>query len=215
MGMRRSPCGPRTATTASSANAPRILILTTFDLDEYVYEAMKAGASGFILKNVPPAKLVDAVRTVADGDALLARAENRVHAVRPLACGASRTRVALVARRERAIGEVATTRALQQIAANARHIAKLWRCTREQRLRQQRIAFADDAVVGELAVAHQCTHPHASVGELGDPIQRQAVDVNHSRGLLHVALHEVEQIGSAGEEPGIRIARERERVVHT
>lgn len=53
---------------------PRILILTTFDLDEYVYQAMKAGASGFILKNVPPAKLVDAVRTVADGDALLAPA---------------------------------------------------------------------------------------------------------------------------------------------
>ena len=54
------------------ANAPRVLILTTFDLDEYVYEAMKAGASGFILKNVPPAKLVDAVRTIAGGDALLA-----------------------------------------------------------------------------------------------------------------------------------------------
>ena len=54
-------------------NAPRILILTTFDLDEYVYDAMKAGASGFILKNVPPAKLVDAVRTVAGGEALLLR----------------------------------------------------------------------------------------------------------------------------------------------
>jgi DNA-binding NarL/FixJ family response regulator len=46
-------------------------MLTTFDLDEYVYEAMKAGASGFILKNVPPTKLIDAVRTVAEGDALL------------------------------------------------------------------------------------------------------------------------------------------------
>ena len=50
---------------------PRVLMLTTFDLDEYVYEAMKAGASGFILKNVPPTKLIDAVRTVAEGDALL------------------------------------------------------------------------------------------------------------------------------------------------
>jgi DNA-binding NarL/FixJ family response regulator len=56
---------------------PRVLVLTTFDLDEYVYEAMKAGASGFILKNVPPAKLVDAVRTVATGDALLAPAITR------------------------------------------------------------------------------------------------------------------------------------------
>ena len=65
------------APAAPGTDAPRILILTTFDLDEYVYEAMKAGASGFILKNVPPAKLVDAVRTVADGDALLAPAITR------------------------------------------------------------------------------------------------------------------------------------------
>jgi DNA-binding NarL/FixJ family response regulator len=49
----------------------RVLMLTTFDLDEYVYEAMKAGASGFLLKNAPPAQLADAVRTVAAGDALL------------------------------------------------------------------------------------------------------------------------------------------------
>jgi len=55
----------------------RILILTTFDLDEYVYEAMKAGASGFVLKNVPPDRLVDAVRTVAHGDELLSPAITR------------------------------------------------------------------------------------------------------------------------------------------
>ena len=50
----------------------RILVLTTFDVDDYVYEAMKAGASGFLLKTAPPKQLVDAVRTVAAGDALLA-----------------------------------------------------------------------------------------------------------------------------------------------
>jgi DNA-binding NarL/FixJ family response regulator len=50
----------------------RILILTTFDLDEYVYEAIRAGASGFLLKDVQPAQLVDAVRVVAAGEALLA-----------------------------------------------------------------------------------------------------------------------------------------------
>jgi DNA-binding NarL/FixJ family response regulator len=50
----------------------RVLILTTFDLDEYVYEALRAGASGFLLKDVQPAELVDAVRVVARGDALLA-----------------------------------------------------------------------------------------------------------------------------------------------
>jgi DNA-binding NarL/FixJ family response regulator len=45
----------------------RVLILTTFDLDEYVYEAMKIGASGFLLKDVPPERLADAVRVVAAG----------------------------------------------------------------------------------------------------------------------------------------------------
>ena len=49
----------------------RILILTTFDLDEYVYEALSAGASGFVLKDDPPEQLIAAVRTVAAGDALL------------------------------------------------------------------------------------------------------------------------------------------------
>ncbi len=49
----------------------RILILTTFDLDEYVYEALRAGASGFLLKDTPPEDLVEAIRTVAAGTALL------------------------------------------------------------------------------------------------------------------------------------------------
>jgi DNA-binding NarL/FixJ family response regulator len=50
----------------------RILILTTFDLDEYVYDALRAGASGFLLKDVKPAQLVEAIRVVAAGEALLA-----------------------------------------------------------------------------------------------------------------------------------------------
>jgi DNA-binding NarL/FixJ family response regulator len=50
----------------------RVLILTTFDLDEYVYEALRAGASGFLLKDTLPEELLTAVRVVADGDALLA-----------------------------------------------------------------------------------------------------------------------------------------------
>ena len=49
----------------------RILILTTFDLDEYVYEALRSGASGFVLKDEPPEQLLAAIRTVAAGDALL------------------------------------------------------------------------------------------------------------------------------------------------
>jgi DNA-binding NarL/FixJ family response regulator len=58
-------------------NAPRVLVLTTFDMNEYVYEAMKSGASGFLLKDVRPEQLADAVRTVARGDALLAPAITR------------------------------------------------------------------------------------------------------------------------------------------
>ena len=50
----------------------RVLILTTFDLDEYVFEALRAGASGFLLKDVQPAQLVEAIRVVARGEALLA-----------------------------------------------------------------------------------------------------------------------------------------------
>ena len=53
------------------ASGPRILILTTFDVDEYVYEALRAGASGFLLKDTPPEQLVEAIRIVAGGDALL------------------------------------------------------------------------------------------------------------------------------------------------
>jgi DNA-binding NarL/FixJ family response regulator len=53
-------------------DAPRVLVVTTFDIDEYLYEALRAGASGFLLKNAPPEQLVQAVRVVAAGDSLLA-----------------------------------------------------------------------------------------------------------------------------------------------
>jgi len=55
----------------------KVLVLTTFDQDEIVYEAMRAGASGFLLKTAPATKLVDGVRTVAEGDALLAPSVTR------------------------------------------------------------------------------------------------------------------------------------------
>ena len=55
----------------------RVLILTTFDLDEYIYEALRAGASGFVLKDDPPEQLLAAIRTVAAGDALLSPSVTR------------------------------------------------------------------------------------------------------------------------------------------
>jgi len=63
--------------TAEQASRPRIIILTTFDADSYVYAALEAGASGFLLKDAPPERLFDAVRVVAAGEALLAPAATR------------------------------------------------------------------------------------------------------------------------------------------
>jgi len=57
---------------SGSGNGTKVLMLTTFDLNEYVYDALRAGASGFLLKDVPPEQLADGIRVVAGGDALLA-----------------------------------------------------------------------------------------------------------------------------------------------
>jgi DNA-binding NarL/FixJ family response regulator len=58
--------------SSDGSHVTKVLMLTTFDLDEYVYDALRAGASGFLLKDVPPDQLANAVRTVGHGDALLA-----------------------------------------------------------------------------------------------------------------------------------------------
>jgi DNA-binding NarL/FixJ family response regulator len=61
----------RAITASDTGNETRVLILTTFDLDEYAFSALRAGASGFLLKDVPPTELVGAIRTVARGDAVV------------------------------------------------------------------------------------------------------------------------------------------------
>ena len=101
---------------------PRVLILTTFDLDDYVYEALRAGASGFLLKDAPAADLVHAVRVVAAGDALLAPSVTRrliaEFAARP---GPSRPRPtalnALTPRETEVLRLIARGRSNQEIAA--------------------------------------------------------------------------------------------------
>ena len=77
------------------ASSTRVVILTTFDLDEYVFDALGAGASGFVLKHVPPEELIQAVRVVAAGEALLAPSVTRrlieEFARRPVPAPASRS----------------------------------------------------------------------------------------------------------------------------
>ncbi|MFC5996985.1 response regulator [Pseudonocardia hispaniensis] len=82
---------------------PRVLVLTTFDLDEYAYQALRAGADGFLLKDTPPARIADAVRIVSAGEALLAPALTRrlvERFVRRPGPGEAATRLAALTERE-------------------------------------------------------------------------------------------------------------------
>ncbi len=91
--------------TSANASPPKIVILTTFDLDDYVYEALRAGASGFLLKDSPRADLIAAVRAAAAGDALLAPSVTRrlieAFARRPPEAAPAPSRLAALTARER------------------------------------------------------------------------------------------------------------------
>jgi len=93
--------------TASGPGAPKVVILTTFDLDDYVYEALRSGASGFLLKDAPRADLVAAVRVAAAGDALLAPSVTRrlieAFAMRPASAAPAPSRLASLTPREQDI----------------------------------------------------------------------------------------------------------------
>jgi DNA-binding NarL/FixJ family response regulator len=97
----------RRITGGQRAAGPRVVMLTTFDLDDYVYEALRAGASGFLLKDAPRHDLIAAVRRVAAGDALLAPSVTmrliEAFARRPAAALPSPTRLASLTARERDI----------------------------------------------------------------------------------------------------------------
>jgi DNA-binding NarL/FixJ family response regulator len=92
---------------SAEASGVRILVLTTFDLDEYVYRALRAGASGFLLKDTQPAELLAAVRVVAAGDALLAPSVTRrliaEFARRPDPPGAAPAALEILTDREREV----------------------------------------------------------------------------------------------------------------
>ena len=105
----------RQITESADTCATRVLILTTFDLDEYVFAALHAGASGFLLKSTEPGQLLTAIRVIADGDALLAPSVTRrlvaeftrrpppPRPVPPSAARASSTALAAITAREREV----------------------------------------------------------------------------------------------------------------
>ena len=92
---------------ARGSPAPKVVMLTTFDLDEYVYEALRAGASGFLLKDSPRADLIAAVRAAAAGDAMLAPSVTRrlieAFARRPPQTAPAPSRLASLTAREREV----------------------------------------------------------------------------------------------------------------
>ena len=107
---------------------PRILILTPFDLNSYVYEALRAGAGGFLLKDAPPGQLAEAVRTVARGDALLApavtrRLIGRFLRVPPPGRAAEQVATVLTDRETEVLRQIAAGRSNAELAARM-HIAE-------------------------------------------------------------------------------------------
>jgi DNA-binding NarL/FixJ family response regulator len=109
-----------TATLTELDRPPKVLILTTFERDDYVFTALRAGASGFLLKNAPTDQLVDAVRVVAAGDALLAPSVTRriiaEFARRPAAPGATAGLERLTEREREVLRVVATGMTNAEIA---------------------------------------------------------------------------------------------------
>jgi DNA-binding NarL/FixJ family response regulator len=102
---------------------PKVLVLTTFDLDEYVYQALRAGAAGFLLKDTPPRQLAEAVRTIAAGESLLAPAVTKRlierYVSRPPSDTARRERFAELTERELEVLQL-ITRGLSNAEIGAR-----------------------------------------------------------------------------------------------
>jgi DNA-binding NarL/FixJ family response regulator len=143
-------------------NGPRTLILTTFDLDEYVYEALRAGASGFLLKDTTAERLFDAVHVVAAGDALLAPAVTR-RLIREFTA----RRPAATASPGRGLIDSLTPRETEVL----RHVAG---------------GLSNTEIAGRLVVAEETVKTHVSriLGKLGLRDRTQAVVAAYESGLV-------------------------------
>ncbi|MFH8801011.1 response regulator [Streptomyces sp. NPDC017936] len=157
-----------------AADGPRVIILTTFDLDRYVYAALSAGASGFLLKDVTPEQLTAAVRTVRTGDALLAPAITR-RLVRRFAGGGHRH----------------STRRDDDTAALHRDLASLTPREREVLgLLARGLSNAELAARLHLAEATVKTHVARILAKLGLRDRVQAVIVAYETGLVSAGERE-------------------------
>jgi DNA-binding NarL/FixJ family response regulator len=147
-----------TRRVVGSGSQARILILTTFDLDEYVYEAIRAGASGFLLKDVQPVELVDAIRVVAAGNALLGTTVTK-RLLERFTDGAPKTSAPTL--------DGLTEREREILALMASGLSN--------------IEIADRLVVGETTVK---THVSSILRKLGVRDRVQAVIVAYDAGLV-------------------------------
>jgi DNA-binding NarL/FixJ family response regulator len=141
-------------------DAPKVLVLTTFDLDDYVYEALRSGASGFLLKDASAGELADAVRLVAAGDALLAPGVTRRLIAEFARMGAPRS--------PRAQLDGLTERESEVLALVARGLSNA--------------EIADRLVVAEQTVK---THVSRILMKLGLRDRTQAVVLAYETGLVH------------------------------
>jgi DNA-binding NarL/FixJ family response regulator len=152
--------------TGSPGDGPRILILTTFDLDEYVYDALRAGASGFLLKDVTAERLFEAVRVVAAGDALLAPTVTR-----------------------RLISEFARLRPAPGPPSEARLASLTPRETQVLRLVAE--GLSNPEIAARLVVTEETVKTHVSriLGKLGLRDRTQAVVTAYESGLVVPRSH--------------------------
>lgn len=149
-----------TSRILAAGDGPRVVMLTTFDLDEYVYDAISAGASGFLLKDVTAEQLFDAVRVVADGEALLAPRVTR-----------------------RLIGEFARLRPRRAAGTLPVHTLT----PRETDvLRLLATGLSNAEIAGRLVVSEETVKTHVSrlLGKLGLRDRTQAVVAAYESGLV-------------------------------